>query len=57
MLHLAQNAHYGRRLYTEHGVDGECCTLWLEHISFMHYAHKIKKTPARFKNLQLTAPW
>jgi hypothetical protein len=57
MLHLAQNAHYGRRLYAEHPTDGECCTLWFEHISFVAYSGYVARLPCRFNGLQLYPPW
>ena len=57
MLHLSQNAQRGRRLYAEHGTDGECCTVWLEHICYVTYAGYAERLPERFAGLQLYAPW
>lgn len=39
------------------GVDGECCTLWLEHVSFVHYSGYAERLPQRFRNALLVAPW
>jgi len=57
MLHMAQYAHKGRRLFMEHPKDGECCTLWFEHISYVTYSGYIERLPHRFEGLELIAPW
>ena len=58
MLHTAQYAHRGRRLYSESpGQDGECCTVYFEHISYVTYMGYKKRLPERFPNLSLYPPW
>ena len=57
MLHLAQNAQHGRRLYAEHGTDGECCTIWMEHIAYVTYSGYKERLPERFPGLELSPPW
>jgi hypothetical protein len=57
LTHLAQNAARGRRLYMENGWDGECCTVWFEHVSFVTYSGYVERLPQRFPGLELVAPW
>jgi hypothetical protein len=57
MVHLRQNAHSGRKLYMEHGEDGECCTLNFEHMAYVTYKEYTTRLPLRFEGVELSPPW
>jgi len=57
MVHLKQNAHWGKRLYMENGNDGECCTLIMEHITYITYHDYIRRQPDRFRNFEVAPAW
>ena len=59
MIHTAQNAMEGQRLFIEGPDDGECCTVYMEHIGYLVYQQYVDRDPIRFVNQKhsLVAGW